>query len=98
MARGLLPAEPFLLVGQQAIADPSRSPLATTPPGPTPTCPARSAAMPAGTSPARGTTPSPEAFADRMQAQLKRLAPGFEALVRKRHVPAPPSSRSTTRT
>jgi phytoene dehydrogenase-like protein len=76
---GVLPDEPFLLLGQQSLADPTRAPegqhtvWAYT-------------RVPDGVD----WTSAGQAFADRMQAQIERFAPGFSDLVLDRHVMTPP--------
>lgn len=79
LARGLVPTDPFLLFGQQSIADPTRAP--------------------AGAETAWAYTHVPmntgwtrddlERFADRMQARVEALAPGFGSTIRKRMVMGP---------
>ena len=76
---GDLPDEPFLLFGQQSVADPTRTPEG------------KHAAW-AYTRTPRGLRLSAaevEAFADRMDAQVERFAPGFGHRVLARHVLAP---------
>jgi phytoene dehydrogenase-like protein len=77
-AAGALPDEPFLLPGPQSLADPTRAP--------------------AGRHTAWAYTRVPhgvdwsanrEPFAERMQAQVERFAPGFGDVVLDRHVMAP---------
>jgi len=90
-AVGLVPDPPFILVGQQALADPSRQP------------PGKATAWgythvphhirgDAGEDGITGKWDEREAaaIADRMEAEIERLAPGFRALVRGRHVFTPP--------
>lgn len=79
LVAGEVPDEPFCLLGQYAAYDPTRAP--------------------AGKETAWAYTHVPQsstwdgdrtaAFADRMEEQVERLAPGFRALVRTRHVMAP---------
>jgi len=76
VATGTLPSRPFLLFGQQAVADPTRCP-----PG-----------MGTGwvyTHVPRGLRFDAEAYADLIEARVDELAPGFRELVRGRHVMAP---------
>lgn len=89
LARGLLPATPFLLVGQQAVTDPSRQP------------PGRDTAWAythvprtvRGDSASQLTTDwSPDAiegFTTRIEQQIEDLAPGFRSQIRGRHVLSP---------
>ncbi|MEV7226060.1 NAD(P)/FAD-dependent oxidoreductase [Polymorphospora sp. NPDC051019] len=79
LARGVLPAEPFLLVGQMSTADPTRSPAGTQ-------------ALWAYTHlPFRRAWDGAEVVAHvaRMEAVLERYAPGFGRLVVGRHVAGP---------
>jgi phytoene dehydrogenase-like protein len=77
LAAGELPADPFLVLGQMTTADSSRSP--------------------AGTESAWAYTHLPhgvplrngERLADRMQARIERLAPGFESSIVARRVLTP---------
>ncbi len=79
--RGELPANPYLVIGQQSLVDPSRAP----PGGATlwtysrvpPTMPG-------------GWARYGEAFADRIEARVEGLAPGFRARVLARALHTPP--------
>jgi phytoene dehydrogenase-like protein len=96
LARGLVPANPFVLVGQMTKADPTRSPVGTE------TVWAYSHVPIAPRGDARGAdTPveitgawdaaETEAYADRLEDQIEALAPGFRALVTARHLLPPPA-------
>jgi len=77
---GKLPEDPYLVVGQQSLADPSRAP-----PGEhTLYCYTH---VPSEL--ASGWATEREAFADRISARLEELAPGFGALVLERRSVAP---------
>lgn len=78
---GRLPTNPYLVIGQQSLADPTRAPAGGH------TLWAYSRVPP--TLPG-GWTGQREAFADRIEERLEGLAPGFRALVRGRAVFAPP--------
>jgi phytoene dehydrogenase-like protein len=78
---GEIPEQPYLVVGQQSLADPTRAPagkhtlwvysrVPSNPPG--------------------GWAAAREAFADRVEARLEGLAPGFRKLVLARRVLSPP--------
>ncbi len=79
VAGGKLPAHPFLLSGQQTIADPTRAPAGKhtawaythTPPG------------------IEWSAARREQFADAIEASITRFAPGFRDRVLARHVMAP---------
>ena len=82
LARGLLPDHPFLVMGQFSMVDDTRQP------------PGRETAwayahVPTGA--CAGTSARLAAFVDRMEAEVERRAPGFRALIRARHVLAPPA-------
>jgi phytoene dehydrogenase-like protein len=90
LVRHLIPSRPFLLLGQYSMADPTRAPAGGetawaythTPQGP------RGDAGPDGLA---GTWDERETavFAERMEAQVEELAPGFKSLIRARHVLTP---------
>ena len=74
LARGLLPTSPFLVLGQYAAADPSR--------------------VPEGKEVAWAYTHLPQRvepgdLVERMETRVEALAPGFQGLIRRRHVTAP---------
>jgi phytoene dehydrogenase-like protein len=79
--RGELPDNPYLVIGQQSLVDPSRAPpgrhtlwaYSRVPP-----------AMPGGWGRYR------EHFADRIEGRIEGLAPGFRGLILGRSVQAPP--------
>ncbi len=78
IARGRLPARPFLLSGSQSVADPTRAPAGRhtmwaythVPPG-------------------VDWSAERERFADVVEAQVERFAPGFRDTILARHVMAP---------
>jgi phytoene dehydrogenase-like protein len=74
LARGLVPSDPFLILGQYAVGDPTRAPEG------------KETAW-AYTHLPQGADPGD--LAERMEARLEALAPGFGALVRKRRVWTP---------
>lgn len=76
VATGALSPRPFLLFGQQAVADPTR-------------CPPGTATGWAYTHVPRGVRFEPDAYADLIEARIEELAPGFGGLVKARHVMAP---------
>ncbi len=92
VATGVIPARPFLIAGQMTTTDPTRSPAGTESmwayahvPQPDPSV------RDADDGPIRGTWDHDdcERYADRMQARLERLAPGFGSRVRSRRVLGP---------
>jgi phytoene dehydrogenase-like protein len=78
-AHHTLPERPFLLLGQQSLADPSRAPEGRHTAWAYTHAPTRllDAAAPCG------------AHVERMEAQVERFAPGFRDLIAARHVLAP---------
>jgi phytoene dehydrogenase-like protein len=79
--RGELPANPYLVIGQQSLADPSRAPAGHH------TLWAYSRVPP--TLP-EGWAAQRETFADRVEARIEELAPGFRDLILARSAQAPP--------
>lgn len=77
---GQLPSNPYLVIGQQSLVDPSRAPAACHTLWAYSRVPNR---MPDGWAKHR------EAFADRIEKRIERLAPGFRALVRGRAIASP---------
>ena len=75
LATGQVPADPFLILGQQSMTDPSRQP------------PGKETAWAYTHVPARAF--DVERLADRMEERVEELAPGFRALIRGRHVFSP---------
>ena len=75
--RGLVPAKPFLVFGQYAVGDPTRSPAG------------KDTAWAYTHLPHRWDALDANAFADLIEKRIEALAPGFRALVRGRHVLTP---------
>ena len=85
-----IPANPFLVLGQYSMVDPSRSPEGTETAWAythVPQSPARDAAGELSGDSSREE--EAEHFADRMEEQVERLAPGFRQRILKRHVQTP---------
>jgi phytoene dehydrogenase-like protein len=91
MAAGLIPARPFVIVGQYAAVDPSRAPAgADTAWGYTHV--PQEIRGDAGPDGLRGDWSDPaerERFADRVEEQIEPLAPGFRASIKGRHIAMP---------
>ena len=87
---GLVPAAPFMLTGQMTSTDPTRSPAGTESFWAYAHVPQHTRGD-AGEGGIRGTWDRDdcERFADRMQARLERLAPGFGSTVVERRVLGP---------
>ena len=87
---GAIPAAPFMLSGQMTTSDPTRSPAGTESFWAYAHVP-QETREDAGAGDVTGTWDHDdcERFADRMQARLERVAPGFGGLVRTRRVLGP---------
>lgn len=79
--RGELPDNPYLVVGQQSLVDPSRAPAGKH----TLWAYSRVPSRPTG-----GWQAHAEAFADRVDARIEGLAPGFRSTILARRIVAPP--------
>jgi phytoene dehydrogenase-like protein len=89
LAKGLVPSEPFLIFGQQSVADPTRCPSGTATGWAYTRVPRRVQGDAGGRLTGAWTGPELESFADRMEARIEALATGFRDLVRARHVWGP---------
>jgi len=78
---GRLPERPYLVIGQQSLADASRAPTGCH----TLYCYSRVPPEPEG-----GWVQNRERFADSVEGRIEELAPGFRSQVLARHVAAPP--------
>lgn len=92
LTRGLLPAQPFLVMGQMTTADPSRSPAGTESAWAYAHVP-RETKGDAGGDGLAGTWDEAETgrFVARMEARIERMAPGFGDRILARHVFTPPT-------
>jgi phytoene dehydrogenase-like protein len=94
LARGLVPARPFLLMGQQSVTDPSRQPAGTDTAWAYTHVPRHIRGdAGAGAGPAispKWTDDDAERMADRVEAEVEALAPGFRSRIRGRHILTPP--------
>jgi phytoene dehydrogenase-like protein len=90
LARKLVPSEPFMLAGQYSMTDPTRQPAGAETAWAYTHVPQRVAGD-AGGDGITGAWDEREtdAIAARMEAQIEALAPGFQSLVRARHVFTP---------
>lgn len=77
---GELPANPYLVLGQQSLCDPSRAPAGGHTLWGYSRVPSRSP---------NGWAQDAELFADRIEARIERLAPGFKETIRARRVVSP---------
>ena len=80
---GRLPERPYLVVGQQSLADPTRAPAGHH----TLYCYSH---VPSRVDGPGGWAEARARFADRVEARIEELAPGFRATILGRHVAAPP--------
>jgi phytoene dehydrogenase-like protein len=90
LAMHQIPARPYLVMGQYGCVDTTRMPAGKEVAWAYTHIPQRilgDAAGELGGGPLEGA--ELEAFADRMEAQVERMAPGFRASVRRRHVMGP---------
>ncbi len=78
---GMLPSNPYLVIGQQSLLDPSRAPAGGQTLWAYSHVPSN---LPGGWAGQR------EAFADRVEQRIEGLAPGFRALIRGRAIFSPP--------
>jgi phytoene dehydrogenase-like protein len=92
LALGVVPDPMFLIVGQQGLADPGRAPAGKQAAWAYTHVPQRVRGD-AGDSGITGVWDDGEAgaMADRVESEIERLAPGFRALIRGRHVLTPPA-------
>ncbi|MBL8775748.1 MAG: NAD(P)/FAD-dependent oxidoreductase [Acidimicrobiales bacterium] len=92
LTRGLLPAQPFLVMGQMTTTDPSRSPAGTESAWAYAHVP-REAKGDAGGDGLAGRWDEAETgrFVARMEARIERMAPGFSERILARHVFTPPT-------
>ena len=91
LARGLLPARPFLVFGQMNVADPTRSPAGTETGWAYTHVPQRVRGDALDELGGRWDRGEGERFAERMEAEVEALAPGFRDLILDRHVLTPGS-------
>jgi phytoene dehydrogenase-like protein len=81
--RGELPDNPYLVIGQQSLLDPTRAPAGHH------TLWAYSRVP--SVLPNEGWSTEGESFADRVEARIEALAPGFRQTILARHVVSPPA-------
>jgi phytoene dehydrogenase-like protein len=86
---GLIPARPFLLFGQQSIADPSRAPSGAATGWAYTRVPRRIKGDSGGRLSGSWSPPELDAFAARIEERVEQRAPGFRDLILARHVMGP---------
>jgi phytoene dehydrogenase-like protein len=89
LASRAIPDRPFLVLGQYSMVDPSRSPQGTETAWAYTHVPQSSTHDAAGELRGDWTGEDAERFADRMEEEVERLAPGFRQLIIKRHIQTP---------
>jgi phytoene dehydrogenase-like protein len=90
LLKGRIPARPNLVVGQMGVADPTRSPPGTETAWAYTHVPQKVRGDAGGDLKGVWDFAEGEAFADRIEAEIERVAPGFRALIRGRYVATPP--------
>jgi len=91
LTRGLVPARPFLLVGQMTTADPLRSPPGTESAWAYTHVPQNIRGDAGGGAVQGWDDESTRAFVERMESRIEELAPGFRQSILGRHVMTPPA-------
>jgi phytoene dehydrogenase-like protein len=89
IARGCIPARPYLVVGQMTTSDPSRSPTGTESAWAYTHLPQHVRGDAAGELTGEWTRAESDRFAERMEQQIEALAPGFRSSILQRHVMGP---------
>jgi phytoene dehydrogenase-like protein len=89
LAERKIPAHPFLVLGQYSMVDPSRSPAGTETAWAYTHLPQSPAGDAAGELSGDWDGEDAERFADRMELEVERLAPGFRDRIIKRHIQTP---------
>jgi phytoene dehydrogenase-like protein len=90
LIRGRIPARPTLVVGQMGVADPNRSPPGTETAWAYTHVPQKVRGDAGGELKGVWDLAEADAYADRIETEIERLAPGFRSLVRGRYVATPP--------
>ncbi|MDX6648718.1 MAG: hypothetical protein QOJ97_669, partial [Solirubrobacteraceae bacterium] len=89
MARKLIPADPYLVLGQYGHFDPTRAPAGKDTAWAYTHVPQRIVGDARGQLKGTWDDAETELFADRIEEQVEALAPGFRSLIRGRHVFTP---------
>jgi phytoene dehydrogenase-like protein len=97
LARGLLPAAPFLVMGQYAAVDPTRSPPGTDTAWAYTHVPREVRGDAGGQLTGVWDEREADDFARRIEARVEALAPGFGDRIRARHVLTPPDFERANR-
>jgi phytoene dehydrogenase-like protein len=89
LASRVLPARPFLVLGQYSMVDPSRAPAGAEAAWAYTHVPQRPCRDDAGELTGDWTGGDAERFAERMEMEVERLAPGFRGLILSRDIQTP---------
>jgi len=89
LAERKVPAHPFLVLGQYSMVDPSRSPEGTETAWAYTHVPQSPTSDAAGEISGDWRSNDAEVFADRMEEQVERMAPGFRQRIISRHIQTP---------
>jgi phytoene dehydrogenase-like protein len=89
LAMHLIPSRPYLVIGQYGCVDDTRMPAGKEVAWAYTHIPQRSEGDAAGQLSGRWEGAELDAFADRMEEQIERFAPGFRASIRRRHLFGP---------
>jgi phytoene dehydrogenase-like protein len=89
LAEREIPDRPFLVLGQYSMVDPSRSPAGTETAWAYTHVPQRPVKDAAGEIAGNWASDDAETFADRMEEEVERLAPGFRGRIVSRHIQTP---------
>jgi phytoene dehydrogenase-like protein len=89
LVRNIVPADPFLVVGQYSLADPTRAPEGCECAWAYTHVPQKIRGDGRGELTGDWAGGDGELFADRMEERMERVAPGFRELIRARHVKTP---------
>ncbi|MDQ1403110.1 MAG: hypothetical protein QOG03_1426 [Actinomycetota bacterium] len=90
IATGQIPDKPFLLMGQQSMTDPTRQPSGKETAWAYTHVPQVTKGDAAGELTGSWDKAEAETFADRIEARVEALAPGFRSRIRGRHIFTPP--------
>jgi phytoene dehydrogenase-like protein len=89
IAMGLVPGRPFVIFGQQSIADPTRAPAGSATGWAYSHVPRRVKGDAGGTLTGTWTPDEMETFARRIEDRIEQRAPGFRDLILARHIMGP---------
>jgi phytoene dehydrogenase-like protein len=97
VVRGLLPARPYLVLGQYAMVDPTRAPPGAETAWAYTHVPRTVRGDAGGELGGGWDAADADGFAARMEEEVERLAPGFRSLIRARHMQTPAMLQAANR-